>query len=239
MQVLVLGARSPGSGPLSEGTTKVSLGARRERVIDVRFVEGGTDTYGLEAIAHDQQPGQSTSQHHWTLGQEFPVTGDGSSPALFLDSITRQGQDTADGGGSVTLPPVTFTPVQLAIRVNPGNYPALVRFRIGAITTETGSRIGVTYEQPSQCNRSSYPTPSSNTTSCFPVYWQHFTPSTGPDWFIKYTVQSVSVSDPAGGSPAATPPTPTPTPGLHRTTTTTSSWQPDTAPTGSGAATTM
>jgi RHS repeat-associated protein len=33
------------------------------------------------------------------------------------------------------------------------------------------------------------------------VYWQQFTTSTGPDWFNKYAVTSVSASDPGGGSP--------------------------------------
>jgi hypothetical protein len=51
-----------GVTPLSEGTTKVSLVSGRERTIDVRPVESGTGTHGLEAIARDQ-PGQATS---WT-----------------------------------------------------------------------------------------------------------------------------------------------------------------------------
>src|SRR5260370_39799010 len=52
-----------GADSLPEGTTKVSLGTGRERVIDVRPVESGTGTYGLEAIARDEQSGQATS---WT-----------------------------------------------------------------------------------------------------------------------------------------------------------------------------
>jgi YD repeat-containing protein len=159
-------------------------------------------TVRLSSVTTEQWNGSAyATADAWTLGQEFPATGDGTSPALFLDSITREGGDTVGGGSAVTLPSVTFTPVQLANRVNPGNYPALVRFRIGDITTETGSVIAVTYETTSTCNSSSYPLPSSNTSSCFPVYWQQFTPSTGPDWFSKYAVESVSVSDPTGGSP--------------------------------------
>src|SRR5262249_11245544 len=46
-------------------------------------------------------------------------------------------------------------------------------------------------------------TPSSNTTSCYPVYW---TPSgyTQPylDWFRSYVVNSVTQSDPTGGAPS-------------------------------------
>jgi RHS repeat-associated protein len=136
----------------------------------------------------------------WTLGQDFPATGDGTSPALFLDSITHAGEDTTAGGSAVTLPSVTFSPVQLANRTNPGTYVPLVRNRIGSITTETGSVISVTYELTSACDPSSYPTSSANTSSCFPVYWQQFAPP-DPDWFNKYAVQSVSVSDPTGGSP--------------------------------------
>ncbi|MGH3160068.1 MAG: hypothetical protein ACRDNF_26320, partial [Streptosporangiaceae bacterium] len=137
----------------------------------------------------------------WTLAQSFPATGDGTSPALWLKSITRTGSDTTAGGSSVTLPAVTFTPVQLGNRLNPNNYPALDRNRIAQITTETGSVISVTYEQTSPCSPSSPPSdPSANTGSCFPVYWQQFSPP-DPDWFVKYAVASVSVSDPSGGSP--------------------------------------
>ncbi len=60
--------------------------------------------------------------------------------------------------------------------------------------------ISVVYETTSACNPGSYPSPSANTSSCFPVYWQQFSPPT-PDWFNKYAVASVSVSDPTGGSP--------------------------------------
>jgi RHS repeat-associated protein len=146
----------------------------------------------------------------WALAQNFPPPGDGTSPALFLDSITRTGQDSAGGGpAEPAMAPLTFswqTPAgvafgQLPDRVNPGTYPALNRFRIVSITTETGAQISVTYETTTTCSPSSPPTPSSNTSSCFPVFWQQFTPTTGPDWFNKYAVQSVSVSDPSGGSP--------------------------------------
>jgi RHS repeat-associated protein len=167
-------------------------------------------TVRLSSITTEQWNGSAyVEADSWALSQNFPPTGDGTSPTLFLDSITRTGADTAGGGSAVKLPAVTFnweTPAgvatgQLANRVNPGDYPPLVRFRIVSITTETGSQIGVTYETTSTCNPSAYPTPSSNTSSCFPVYWQQFTPATGPDWFNKYAVQSVSVSDPSGGSP--------------------------------------
>jgi RHS repeat-associated protein len=158
-------------------------------------------TVRLKSITTQQWNGSAYSPvDSWSFTQSFPATGDGTSPALFLASITHEGEDTTAGGSAVTLPTVTFKPVQLANRVNPGNYPSLVRNRIGQITTETGAVVSVNYEVTSPCNPSSYPSPSANTSSCFPVYWQQFTPPT-PDWFNKYAVQSVSVSDPTGGSP--------------------------------------
>ena len=139
----------------------------------------------------------------WSLAQHFPVTGDGTSAALWLDSVTRTGSDTTAGGSAVTLPNLSFAGSQLGNRTNPGNNPALDRYRITQVTTETGAVISVTYEQVNACTPGGpYPSPSSNHTSCFPVYWGAFTPGNlGEDWFNKYAVQSVSVSDPAGGSP--------------------------------------
>src|SRR5215472_1235509 len=45
------------------------------------------------------------------------------------------------------------------------------------------------------------PAPAANHQSCFPEYWGTFTPAAGADWFNKWAVKSVQVSDPAGGSP--------------------------------------
>jgi RHS repeat-associated protein len=138
----------------------------------------------------------------WVLAQHFPATGDGTSPALWLDSITRTGSDTTAGGSSVSLPKVSFAGADMANRVNPGNNPPLTRYRIGQITTETGAVIGISYELTNSCESPNSPPsdPSADTSSCFPVYWQQFTPP-NPDWFNKYAVASVSVSDPTGGSP--------------------------------------
>jgi RHS repeat-associated protein len=137
----------------------------------------------------------------WALAQHFPPTGDETSPTLWLDSITHTGNDTTAGGSSVTLPKLSFAGADFGNRVNPGNYPALDRYRITQITTETGAVISVTYELTDPCSPSNYPTPQSNTSSCFPVYWQQFTPP-NPDWFNKYALQSVSVADPTGGAPS-------------------------------------
>jgi YD repeat-containing protein len=136
----------------------------------------------------------------WALTESFPPTGDETSPTLFLDSITHTGSDTTAGGSAVTLPPVSFIGEDLGNRLNPGNEPALDRYRIQEITTETREQILVSYEQVDPCSASSPPTPSANTQSCFPVYWQTFEPPT-PDWFVKYSVSSVDEVDTTGGSP--------------------------------------
>ena len=82
----------------------------------------------------------------WSLTYQFPPTGDSSSPALWLNSITRTGADTTAGGSAAALPTVTFVPAQLANRLIWNNYVPLVRNRISQIITETGATISVTYE---------------------------------------------------------------------------------------------
>src|SRR5579863_2836765 len=160
-------------------------------------------TVALASITTQQWNGSKyVSADSWALQQAFPKTGDINSPStLFLTTITHTGADTTAGGGAVTLPPVTFAPVPLANRLDWSNYGVqLVRNRIGNITTETGAVIAITYTQPDQCTSNFLPNPSANKQSCFPVYWQQFTPKTGPDWFVKYAVQSVSESDPTNVS---------------------------------------
>jgi RHS repeat-associated protein len=160
-------------------------------------------TVRLASVTTQQWNGSSyVPADSWTLTQNFPATGDSTSPSLFLMSIIHTGADTTAGGSAVTLPTVSFTPQPFANRLVWNDYVPLTRPRIVDITTETGAQIAITYTQPSACSALQLPTPSSNDQSCFPVYWQQFTPQTGgPDWFIKYAVESVSVSDPTGGSP--------------------------------------
>ena len=161
-------------------------------------------TVRLTSVTASQWNGSAyATVDSWALAQHFPATGDGTSPALWLDSVTRTGSDTLAGGSAVIMPKVSFAGSQLGNRGNPGNNPALDRYRITAVTTESGSVISVTYELVNACTPGGpYPAPSSNATSCFPVYWGAFTPGNlGEDWFNKYAVQSVTVSDPAGGSP--------------------------------------
>jgi RHS repeat-associated protein len=159
-------------------------------------------TVALSSVAAEQWNGSAyVTVDSWALGHEFLATGDGSSPGLWLSSVRRTGSDTAGGGSAVSLPSVSFQGVDLPNRVNPGNYVALDRYRISQVTTETGEQIQVSYELANPCSPSSPPSPSGNASSCFPVYWQQFTPPAAPDWFNKYAVASVDETDPTGGSP--------------------------------------
>ncbi|WP_312882468.1 RHS repeat domain-containing protein [Micromonospora polyrhachis] len=141
------------------------------------------------------------------LAHTMPPTGDGTSPTLWLTSITRTGHDTSAGGSAsaIALPSVSFTGIKLANRVDAvtGGLPAFYRQRIETITTETGSVITASYELPQPCTAPVSLDPATNTRSCYPVYW---TPdgytAQFRDWFNKYAVTRVTSTDPTGGAPA-------------------------------------
>ncbi|WP_231626379.1 RHS repeat domain-containing protein [Streptomyces apocyni] len=140
----------------------------------------------------------------WALKHQFPSTGDGTDPPLWLASITRTGH-TADT--PVTLPAVTFKGQQLPNRVEGAvdPVPAYNRYRVYGIETETGGTVGVTYSAP-ECKAGSLPTPSSNTKRCYPVIWS---PPDAPDaeyepyedWFHSYVVTQILESDNTAGAP--------------------------------------
>ncbi|MER5732767.1 polymorphic toxin-type HINT domain-containing protein [Streptomyces sp. NPDC002138] len=146
----------------------------------------------------------------YTLNQSFQDPGDGTSPTLWLDSIQRTG---SNGKTPITLPAVTFQPLQIANRVDgvvkrpdgtEASAPRYNRPRIQAITTETGGRINVVYKAP-ECSRLKNTMPSSedgNTMACMPVKWylpgQSFADPVN-DWFNKIVVQSVTQQDLVAG----------------------------------------
>ncbi|PRH80191.1 Rhs family-like protein [Streptomyces solincola] len=138
----------------------------------------------------------------WALENNFPATGDGTSPALWLDSITRTGHGA---GGTADMPKVSFLGQQLDNRVDGiEGLPPFSRQRIHAIDTETGGRIGITYS-PRDCTllptRRMPASPESNSMRCYPQYW---TPKGAlkpvQDWFHKYVVTQVSEEDLVAGS---------------------------------------
>ncbi|WP_285555941.1 polymorphic toxin-type HINT domain-containing protein [Actinoplanes regularis] len=142
----------------------------------------------------------------YALQQTMPDTGDGTSPTLWLSSITRTASDKTSGSSTaITMPPVSFAGVRKPNRVAVSSgFPAYNRQRMQSVTTETGSVITADYDLPNPCTSTSGLDPATNTKSCFPVRW---TPAglSAPilDWFNKYAVTRVTATDPTGGAPAA------------------------------------
>ncbi|MFE4621869.1 RHS repeat-associated core domain-containing protein [Streptomyces mirabilis] len=165
-------------------------------------------TVRLTSVTTEQYAAASSSYatvDSWALTQTMPTSGDGNA-TLWLSKITRTGHDTAGGGSTspITLPSVQFGGVDLQNRVDTvtDGLPPLYRFRVSSVTTEAGSVIGVQYGQTAACSAPVTITPSSNTSSCYPVYW---TPQgySAPilDWFNKYVATKVTQTDPTGGAP--------------------------------------
>ncbi|MFC0547873.1 RHS repeat-associated core domain-containing protein [Kutzneria chonburiensis] len=156
--------------------------------------------YTLQSIETDVLVGTTeTKTDTWSLGHDFPATGDSTKPAVWLSSITHTGQDTTAGGSTtpITLPPVTFTGTPLANRVNLNTNSPITRQRLTTVTTETGEVITVGYSTPG-CASSVPASPDANTSLCYPAYWLA-SPSQGTptmDWFNKFIVTAVTEDDP-------------------------------------------
>ncbi|TDO39650.1 RHS repeat-associated core domain-containing protein [Paractinoplanes brasiliensis] len=137
----------------------------------------------------------------YDLAQTIPTTGDGTSPTLWLSSVTRTGHE---GNASIALPAMTFASTRLPNRsVATDGFPEFYRHRLTSITTETGSVISAAYELPKPCASVSALNPATNTSSCYPVRWTPdglFEPKL--DWFNKYAVTRVTQTDPTGGAAA-------------------------------------
>lgn len=143
----------------------------------------------------------------YAFTQTMPTTAVGSaSPltaqTLWLSQIVHTGSDTSAGGAAVTMPPVVFGMTQLANRADTTTgLPPMEHYRIGSVTTETGEVIGVNYELVNACTTPVTINPATNTSSCYPVSWTSPGLSTPIlDWFNKYSVQSVTQSDPIAHS---------------------------------------
>ncbi|WP_199551577.1 RHS repeat domain-containing protein [Streptomyces sp. N35] len=138
----------------------------------------------------------------YAFDQNFPSTGDGSSPALWLKSIQRTGHT---GGTDTTLPKIIFYGQQLENRVDAtgDGIPPLIRYRIRAVHNEMGGTISIVYSAK-DCTRSNLPSEEGNTRRCYPVYWSspdspgaEYTPV--KDWFHTYVVTQVREEDKVGG----------------------------------------
>jgi len=145
----------------------------------------------------------------YALSQDFPSTGDAE---LTLAGITHTGYDST-GANPASEPEVTFEGQLYDNRISGyGSLPPLAHWRMYNIVTETGETISVTYNTP-QCTASNLPPAtdtvaqqqafaSTNTMNCYPVFWSppgYSAPIF--DYFDKYTVASVQVSDPKALTP--------------------------------------
>jgi len=136
----------------------------------------------------------------WTLVHEFLDPGDNDAKPLWLKSITHTGLN----GGTQSLPAVTFDGTQMDNRVDTSTdgLSALIRYRLTAITSETGSVTTIGYSSP-QCKAGvTMPSaPDSDTLRCMPTYWYPPGEDKKLDYFHKYVVTEVRVHDSTGGAP--------------------------------------
>ncbi|KPC75908.1 hypothetical protein ADL26_05480, partial [Thermoactinomyces vulgaris] len=130
----------------------------------------------------------------WALTHSFISNGD-TTRTLWLESITRTGK--AGTGADITLPPTTLLPVQKENRIDKtgDSISALIRPRLATVYTESGGQVHVSYAG-SDCTPTDTPTPASNERRCFPVIWQPASYDDDiTDWFHKYVVAEITVSD--------------------------------------------
>lgn len=134
----------------------------------------------------------------WTLGHRWGMAD--IDYQLLLDSIQHTGKSATP---EITLPKVTFGYHQDANRLDiAGDDTApFIKERLSTVADESGGQIDVNYSAAA-CDAGNLPTPQTNTTRCYPVY---FTKSGDPDptlqWFNKYVVESVTETDRTKSSP--------------------------------------
>ncbi|WP_121005498.1 RHS repeat domain-containing protein [Saccharothrix australiensis] len=130
----------------------------------------------------------------YRLTHEIPTLTD-NAKELLLQSITRTGYK---GTSSITLPVTRFTHQALDNRVKDYGKGGggLARWRITNVKTDTGTRVNVTYSAK-DCSATDVPTDlANNTRRCYPVYRTlPFNQDPTLDFFHKYVVDSVQVTD--------------------------------------------
>ncbi|QOV47454.1 RHS repeat-associated core domain-containing protein [Streptomyces chromofuscus] len=136
----------------------------------------------------------------WTLKHLYldpGDTGDSSDQSLWLDEIRHTGKRGTD----LSLNPVQFGHEMLANRVDgPDNILPLHKPRLKTVTSETGAKTSVSYLPADCAYGQTMPRVDTNTKRCYPVYWSpNGEQEPILDWFQKYPVSAVSVSDPTGG----------------------------------------
>ncbi|WP_327408704.1 polymorphic toxin-type HINT domain-containing protein [Streptomyces sp. NBC_01281] len=134
----------------------------------------------------------------WTLNHRWGTAD--IDYQLLLDSIQHTGKSATP---NITMPKVTFAYDQRANRLDQAgdNTAPFIKERLSSIADESGGQVDVTYSTAA-CNAANLPSPQTNTTRCYPVY---FTKQGDVDpslqWFNKYVVDSVIQTDRTQASP--------------------------------------
>ncbi|MFE0629002.1 RHS repeat-associated core domain-containing protein [Streptomyces sp. NPDC058864] len=142
--------------------------------------------------------GTYTPVDTWALGYRWGMAD--IDYQLLLDSIQHTGRSATP---EITLPKVTFGYDQRANRldIDGDDTAPFIKERLATVADESGGQVDVTYSAPA-CDAGDLPTPQTNTTRCYPVY---FTKSGDADpslqWFNKYVVEAVTETDRTNSSP--------------------------------------
>ncbi|MER6617836.1 RHS repeat-associated core domain-containing protein [Streptomyces xantholiticus] len=150
------------------------------------------------------EPDAFKSVDSYKLTQEFldgQDIGNSSDQSLTLKSLQRTGKN----GTAITLPAVNLTYHMRPNRVDsPSDNIAPVSMpRLNQVDSETGAITTITMSAPECVIGSKMPAAEDNNNlSCFPVYWPINGGDPALDWFHKYNVTAVTVSDPAGNNEA-------------------------------------
>ncbi|MCX5263199.1 polymorphic toxin-type HINT domain-containing protein [Streptomyces sp. NBC_00199] len=158
---------------------------------------------GIDTFSYNATTAAYDAVDSWDLTEEYldgGDIGDSSDQVLTLKSLRR----TAKAGDpAITLAPVTFTYHMRPNRVDAtDNILPLTRPRINTVTSETGAITTVTLSGE-ECVRSQVLTaaPDTNTRSCYSQFWHiNGAENAAIDWFHKYRVLAVTVSDPTAAN---------------------------------------
>ncbi|MET7426676.1 FG-GAP-like repeat-containing protein [Dactylosporangium sp. NPDC005555] len=134
----------------------------------------------------------------WTFTHQYPPTNDGTSPSLWLASITHTGKV----GGTKALPTITFGGEAYANRMDfnvSAGVPPTNKYRVIRVSNGTGGETRITYN-PTDCLVSAPPDPDNNDKRCFPQYYSPPLAQPGWSWWNKYTVSKVLEVDLVGGN---------------------------------------
>ncbi|WP_329028313.1 polymorphic toxin-type HINT domain-containing protein [Streptomyces sp. NBC_00690] len=128
--------------------------------------------------------------HHWGMAD--------TDYQLLLSSIQHTGHTATP---AITQPKTTFGYTQLANRLDRvgDGFAPFIKARLSTVINEAGGQLDANYTAAA-CDADALPTPSTNTTRCFPQFiGGSDTADPVQQWFNKYTVASVTESDRTGG----------------------------------------